>query len=228
MPNTRCILHDLRRMAGVVAVTGVQAAMVAWRDSGGSEKLAARRDIAADPIERDLLTAVVNWVASGRYPYEYTQHVRKFSSRPALTLPDAAQRRADGERLTRVIDQLLEIAPREAGCVDCGSGDAERRADCADPPTVRHAAAHVPHPGEDAKIAYRLHVDVGMKQAEVAAQMSRELKRPFGQGAVSRLIAKYRAYLSACGVDADAKTHPAKLVSVDPARLDLGQRTDGK
>ena len=73
---------------------------------------------------------------------------------------------------------------------------------------------------------YKYYNVLGKTQTEFAGIASKQYNEKITQDAVSRLIKKVKAWLEYHGLPAEKK---AKLnsVTVDPARLDLGNRTDG-
>jgi len=100
-----------------------------------------------------------------------------------------------------------------------------------EPPAQEQAGSHTPakEPSKDAIAAYRLYFLQGCTQSDIAAQLSEELGRAIPQGTVSRRISAVREYIQAGnvlpGLDAPRNKKPT---SVDPARLDLGKRQDGR
>ncbi len=87
---------------------------------------------------------------------------------------------------------------------------------------------HVKEPSELAMTAYSLWRVAGRKQADIAEDLSRKLGRPITQGAISRLIKQARGYLEARPSLPESSAKPAKVISMDPSRLDLGARADGR
>jgi hypothetical protein len=86
-------------------------------------------------------------------------------------------------------------------------------------------------PPPDAAVkAYRLKFILGApKQAEIARRLSQELGKPVRQGQVSRWLRQAEAFVRAGGVLPGLPDVPSlKPIPVDPERLDLGPRQDGR
>jgi hypothetical protein len=83
-------------------------------------------------------------------------------------------------------------------------------------------------PSKEAIAAYRLKVLQGKKQARIASEMSKEFGRKFNQGTISRYIKSAEKWISAGNVLPNLPKMTHKPQSIDPARLDLGRRTDGR
>jgi hypothetical protein len=83
-------------------------------------------------------------------------------------------------------------------------------------------------PSDEARKAYQLYGVLG-NQKEVAKAMNKELHRKdFYQGKVSRLIKQYKRWLVAAGLP-DVNNKPKrKVATVDPEKLYLGRRKDGR
>jgi len=83
-------------------------------------------------------------------------------------------------------------------------------------------------PLKEAKLAYELYGVLG-NQTRVAEQMNKELKRnDYTQSKVSRRIAEYKEWLGAAGLPDVNKKPNRDVATIDPAKLGLGQRTDGR
>ena len=82
-------------------------------------------------------------------------------------------------------------------------------------------------PSEDAFKAYRLSIATGKNQTELAEILTTELKRPIGQGQVSRWLDKVKEWLEAENVLPDLfKPLDKQPTAIDPEVLDLGKRQD--
>lgn len=81
-------------------------------------------------------------------------------------------------------------------------------------------------PSDVALAAYRVHIATGRPQTEIAQALAQQFREPIKQNIVSRYIKQVERYLSAGNVlpDLPKPAKPAK--SIDPAKLDLGNRTD--
>jgi len=73
--------------------------------------------------------------------------------------------------------------------------------------------------------AYRLREFFGLKQSAVADKLNAEHHTTYSQGQVSRMISRARVHVRAMGLQ-PAPRHVTAAKSVDPARLDMGPRTD--
>lgn len=77
--------------------------------------------------------------------------------------------------------------------------------------------------------AYDLHYSPpGLKQQAVAAALNRKYFTNYGQGQISRMLARARRYRRAQGLPVAGRQPGRGARAVDPARLDLGERTDGR
>jgi hypothetical protein len=99
-------------------------------------------------------------------------------------------------------------------------------------PMARQSSGSGPtmkQPSKDAIAAYRLWFLTGKTQTELAEQLTEELKRPITQGTVSRWLKQVKAWLKAGNVlpDLTPTRHP-KPQPMDPERIDLGERQDGR
>jgi hypothetical protein len=83
-------------------------------------------------------------------------------------------------------------------------------------------------PSKEAVMAYRLHLMTGMKQTVIAAKMSEELGRVIGQGQVSRWKDEAQRWIEGGGVLPPLPDAMTKPQAMDPNRLDLGPRRDGR
>jgi hypothetical protein len=106
------------------------------------------------------------------------------------------------------------------------SGRTEKTGD-ADPPTPTSVLSPPP---DDAVKAYRLKWILGApRQTEIAKRLTEELGRPISQGQVSRWLSQAEEFVKAGGVLPGLPNPPSKQPkSVDPERLDLGRRKDGR
>ena len=83
-------------------------------------------------------------------------------------------------------------------------------------------------PSKDAIKAYKILNSLGCTQTKVAEIMSNELKRPIAQWQVSRWNTACKNFLTANGLEGFASDLKLDIVTVDPAILDMGKRTDGR
>ena len=90
--------------------------------------------------------------------------------------------------------------------------------------TVRGMSAK--EPPKEAAIAYKLYYSQGITQKDVAELMSRQLKKPVNQGQVSRWIKQQTEWRRANNLHVEEKASPTS--AMDPRKLTLGQRTDGR
>lgn len=91
-----------------------------------------------------------------------------------------------------------------------------------DPPPI---AARLPRLGPHDTQAYQLYA-FGKRQREIAQILNEQHHTQCGQGQVSRMIKRAKAHAEASGL-ANLIPEPAKPArSIDPARLELGARTD--
>lgn len=90
-------------------------------------------------------------------------------------------------------------------------------------------AARVRVPSQTEMQAYALYKTVGWTQTDVAEQMQKETGQSWDQSKVSRAVAKVEAFLRA-GRSPEEPADPMegrpKVISVDPATLELGARRD--
>lgn len=83
-------------------------------------------------------------------------------------------------------------------------------------------------PSREAFVAYRISRAIGMKQTEIAEQLTTEFRRPIAQGQVSRWLSEVSDFLVAGGVMPPMATAINGIASVDPKILDMGARQDGQ
>jgi len=85
-------------------------------------------------------------------------------------------------------------------------------------------------PSKDAIAAYRLQLLKGKTQKALAEQLTEELRRPVNQGTVSRWLKQVKAWLEAGNVlpDLTTTTRTRKPRPLDPEKIDLGERQDGR
>jgi len=83
----------------------------------------------------------------------------------------------------------------------------------------------VKEPPKEAAQAYKLYYSLGEKQQRIAEIMSKELKRPVSQGQVSRWLKQYKEWRESVGLPVEKQADPVHNIA--PARLELGERTDG-
>lgn len=108
-------------------------------------------------------------------------------------------------------------------------------------PTVTGNGDPVPHPDSttpNAKLpsmekhdrqAWQLSLMQGMTQSKIAETLNKEHGTSYNQGQVSKMIGRVTRHADASGLsDMISAASPRRLRVVDPAKLDLGQRTDGR
>jgi hypothetical protein len=132
----------------------------------------------------------------------------------------------------RWLDQLQLLRTAAQAVADSGHArDTERT------PTVPAEKVNVPDskpalksPPDAAVKAYRLKWILGVpKQSEIAERLSQELGKPVSQGQVSRWLKQTEEFVSESGVLPGLPDVPSeKPMPVDPERLDLGPRQDGR
>lgn len=81
-------------------------------------------------------------------------------------------------------------------------------------------------PSDDALAAYRIWTLLGLKQQEIADQLTGKFKRPFHQGSVSRMLKQVKQFLEAGGVVPPPRPEVTSVESVDPTIIDKGARQD--
>jgi hypothetical protein len=172
-----------------------------------------------------LHASLGNLMAHWRRPGSYEQRPEapfEFDRRDVVSL-----RRAIRE-LDRAAEERAAAEARAAGNgqprVDTGQGV---RTDNAATPAAKPA---LQPPSDAAMMAYRLKwVLDAPTQAKIANILSKELGKRVSQGQVSRWIAQAEKFVREGGVLPDLPTRPAgKPMAMDPARLDLGPRRDGR
>lgn len=91
-----------------------------------------------------------------------------------------------------------------------------------------HGRGPAKEPSKEATKAYCLYYGTHYTQEQVATIMSKELDMTISQGQVSKWIKEAKAWRKSEGlpVEKDEKASPIK--AMDPERLDLGPRTDGR
>jgi hypothetical protein len=137
-----------------------------------------------------------------------------------------------GEGAARACDRIMEWLQSEPATnqtIDTPPQDTEQvvKADNVGMPAAKPSQK----PPPDAAIkAYRLKWILGVPtQTEIAANLSRELGRPVSQGRVSRWLKQAEEFVQAGGVLPGLPNVPAERPrSIDPERLDLGRRQDGR
>lgn len=107
------------------------------------------------------------------------------------------------------LDKLTKAASDSAGGTDHGNKVSKK-------------------PSKEAIQAYRLFGAVNSNQTEVAKLMSDNLKRTISQGQISKWNKECKAFLKANGLAGFASDLKPDIVTIDPVKLDMGARTDGK
>ena len=69
---------------------------------------------------------------------------------------------------------------------------------------------------------------IGESQTEAAKKFFPKLKPSTGQSKISRIMTKVRKWLDACGLPTEQVLGRIREITVDPAKIELGERTDGK
>lgn len=80
---------------------------------------------------------------------------------------------------------------------------------------------------KDCKI-YLYMTTTGNNQTETAKIFFPKLKPKTGQSYISRAIMRMKKWLEACGLPTEQALGRIKEIAVDPTKIDLGERTDGK
>jgi len=86
------------------------------------------------------------------------------------------------------------------------------------------AAKPPKEPSDIATKAYRLYILRGMKQSEIAKELSKELGRSITQGQVSRFVSDATDWIKAGNVLPELPSLDTKPSAVDPDLIDLGQQ----
>ncbi len=109
-------------------------------------------------------------------------------------------------------------------------GQIQRPKDSASIPEIDvDSTASIKRPSDDAITAWRLCTMLGLNRTQAAQQMSQELGKKVNQGSVSRWVPQVQAYMDATGNSLPGMTTPiSKPQNMDPTKLDLGERTDGR
>jgi hypothetical protein len=98
----------------------------------------------------------------------------------------------------------------------------------ADPPTADPAKTTRRAPTKEELVAWRLYRLGGRTQADVAEELSRQFKRPFTQGQVSKMIKRVEQFDPVAREVGQKPAQRAQVRSIPPDRLELGRRTDGR
>jgi hypothetical protein len=80
---------------------------------------------------------------------------------------------------------------------------------------------------EDCKI-YLFVTTTGKSQTEAAKSLFPKMKSSTGQSKISRAMARERKWLEACRLPKEQALGRIREIAVDPDKIDLGKRTDGK
>ncbi len=114
-------------------------------------------------------------------------------------------------------DAPAEANESEAGRA-CNAPTAER-------PAV--GRTRLPHLRPHDRLAYQLSLVHGMSQTRVAEELNREHGTNYCQGNISRMVSRAKAHADASGLTEHLPTRGKAADSIDPAKIDLGSRTDG-
>jgi hypothetical protein len=141
--------------------------------------------------------------------------------------------RAMRRQSSRAALHLQAAGARAGRAEDVQEGESEGRPEARDQGENADQQAAKPAlkpPPDEAVKAYRLKWILGVpKQTEIAKTLSQELGKPVGQGQVSRWLKQAAEFVNAGGVLSDLPGLPSKKpMPVDPERLDLGPRQDGR
>lgn len=102
-----------------------------------------------------------------------------------------------------------------------------------EPPEQTHQHQQVKpikKPSKEAVQAYKLYTTISSSQAEVAKIMTKKLKpkKPFQQWQISRWYHEVKNLYKAHGLPVDSDSPKGATVVVDPTKIDMGARTDGR
>ena len=93
---------------------------------------------------------------------------------------------------------------------------------------AKRTSAPKREPSPDAIACYRVFFLKGMKQQPLADYMTKELKRPISQGAVSRWLREVKKWIEAGNILPDLpEPLKRKPDSIDAGVIEMGQREDG-
>lgn len=97
-------------------------------------------------------------------------------------------------------------------------------------PADNNKRKRIKEPSKTAITAYLLRVTLGWKQQDIAEHMTNELKpkKPFQQYHISRWEKEARAWLKANNLDVFPTYMTTNILTMDPKKLELGARTDGR
>jgi hypothetical protein len=128
------------------------------------------------------------------------------------------------------LSQLVAAARAAATPPAAGAPPTPQVREVANPEMSQAAQGALKSPPDAAIKAYRLKWILGVPtQAAISERLSEELGRPVSQGQVSRWLQQAEEFASAGGVLPGLPDVPAKKpMPVDPERLDLGPRQDGR
>jgi hypothetical protein len=173
------------------------------------------------PPNRELApTEVTQWLLMN-------QHVIPHNFRPVLKAaslsPSAAPSRLHHE--WRLAPDPIVLAKTSTPTPADTIGDTESAASSvgSDNPGKKLKA-----PSIVAMMVYRLSFLKGQKQKTIAIELSKELGRPICQGMVSKHLKRVTQWIKEGNVLPDLLVVAKKPTSIDPTKLNLGRRMDGR
>lgn len=128
----------------------------------------------------------------------------------------------------RTIGRYVEVGEDESGgsgsdgAVPTGGGSGSNEEAEASQTPKRKLSALGPHDRQ----AWQLYTLHGMTQQKVADALNNEHRTDYTQGHVSRMIARVMAHAEANGLAEKLPKRATRAQTIDPARLELGRRTD--
>lgn len=183
-----------------------------------------------------VLRGIIIGRPAGWRPWDRT---RDDPSKLHVRLTDAGQVRAAALRLAKARPQAepgadSAAAPAEA----CGDGrmPPDSAPTAPEPPestrlprapaTTRDSCKKLPSLGPHDRQAYQLSLLSGLTQQRIAEELNKQHGTTYGQGSVSRMIARAKRHAEASGLDDLIPEPPKAAQSIDPNRLEIGRRTD--
>jgi hypothetical protein len=126
---------------------------------------------------------------------------------------------------TGVAEQPLRKL-RRTGVRDGSPKQAKQQVPEASAVTIGNGERKLPQLGAHDREAYQLWTLHGWKQQAIADELNKRHGTTYGQGQISRMIARAKRHAEASGL-AEHIPDPAKPAkAIDPSRLEIGRRTD--